>query len=173
MTENMLIPSERIERVICVLRGTKVIVDTELASLYGVSVKSLNQAVKRNLRRFPGDFMFQLTEEESAFAQSKPETPSQEKRGGRRTCPYAFTEQGVAMLSSVLHGERAEQVNIEIMRAFVRLRSILQSNAELSRKVEQLEKNYDAKFREVFEAIRQLMMPLDDDSKGKLGFQPP
>jgi len=168
--DTALIPVERIDRAILVLRGQKVILDTELAALYEVETKMLNRAVKRNSERFPADFMFQLTKEEydvlrchSGTSNVKP-SPAQrsqsgtsESRGGRRYLPYAFTEQGVAMLSSVLHSERAVRVNIEIMRAFVRLRRMLQANAELSLQLDALEKRYDHQFKIVFDAIRELM----------------
>jgi hypothetical protein len=164
-----IIPTERIERAILMLRGSKVMLDTDLAELYGVEVRALVQAVQRNLRRFPPDFMFQLTREEyedclkSQFVISK-------GRGGRRTPPYAFTEQGVAMLSSVLNSDRAVLVNIEIMRAFVRLRQILAANAGLARKLDALERKYDAQFRVVFDAIRQLMAPPPDPPRKRIGF---
>jgi hypothetical protein len=129
---------------------------------------ALVQAVKRNLERFPEDFMFQLSRDEFSILRSQSVTSSY--WGGRRYPPYAFTEQGVAMLSSVLHSQRAIQVNIEIMRAFIRLRQILASNAELARKLDELEKKYDAQFKEVFEAIRQLMTP-PEPKRRPLGFQ--
>lgn len=133
--------------------------DTVLAELYGVTVKALNQAVKRNLERFPADFMFQLTPDEAERLRSQIGISSAASHGGRRYAPYAFTEQGVAMLSSVLRSPEAVQVNIEIMRTFVRLRLLLQSNAELARKLDALEKKYDAQFKAVFQAIRELMQP--------------
>ena len=152
----ILVPAERIERSILLLRGHKVMLSTELAGLYQVEPRILNQAVKRNLNRFPDDFMFQLTDDEWNNLKSQFVISSW---GGIRTPPYAFTEQGVSMLSSVLNSERAIQVNIAIMRAFVRLRQMLASNAELARKLEILEKKYDAHFKVVFDAIRQLMSP--------------
>lgn len=150
-----LVPVERIEKAILLVRKQKVMLDADLAALYGVETRVLVQAVKRNIERFPEDFMFQLSHEEFAILRSQSVTSSD--WGGRRYPPYAFTEQGVAMLSSVLHSERAIRVNIEIMRAFIRLRQMLASHAELARKLEALEKKYDAQFEEVFEAIRQLM----------------
>lgn len=132
--------------------------DADLAALYGVPTKALVQAVKRNRARFPGDFMFQLTAEEAARLRSQTVT-SKPGRGGRRTRPYAFTEQGVAMLSSVLRSERAVAVNVEIMRAFVRLRAMLLGHEDLARKLAALERKYDAQFRVVFDAIRELMAP--------------
>src|SRR2546429_240542 len=128
-----LIPTERIERAILLIRGRKVMLDRDLAELYGVKTKIFNQAVKRNKRRFPSDFMFQLTYQEVRNLRSQFVTSNKE-RGGRRYLPFAFTEQGVAMLSSVLNSERAIEVNIAIMRAFVKLRQLLESNEELNRK---------------------------------------
>lgn len=151
----MLTPHERIEKIILTVRGQRVMMDADLATLYGVTTKALNQAVKRNLARFPRDFMFQLTDEEAAALRSQIVTSK--RRGGRQYRPYVFTEQGVAMLSSVLRSERAIQVNIAIMRAFVRLRELIGSNKILSRWLAELEKKYDAQFRVVFEAIRELM----------------
>ena len=163
-----LVPPERIERSILLIRGHKVILDSDLAELYGVTTKRLNEQVRRNLPRFPEDFMFQLTESETHLLRSQFAT-SKKGRGGRRYLPYAFTEQGVAMLSSVLNSERAIKVNIEIMRAFVRLRRILASHADLARKLEALEKKYDAQFKVVFDAIRQLMKP-PESKKRPIGF---
>ena len=159
MPEQGLIPVDRIERAILVLRGCKVMLDTDLAALYQVPVSALNQAVKRNLERFPPDFMFQLTAGELGRLRSQIVTANAGGRGGRRVAPYAFTEQGVAMLSSVLRSPRAVQVNIEIMRAFVRLRQMLHANAGLARKLAALEKKYDSQFKMVFDAIRELMAP--------------
>lgn len=157
----------RVERAIRIICGDKVILDEDLAELYGVEVKRLNEQVRRNLDRFPADFMFQLTNQEFTDLKSQFATSSQ--WGGRRTPPYAFSEQGVAMLSSVLHSKRAVQVNIEIMRTFVRLRKLLASNAELAERLDQLEAKYDGQFRTVFEAIRQLMAPVET-KKGRIGF---
>jgi hypothetical protein len=166
-----LIPVERIERAIHVIREEKVMLDADLAQLYEVETKALVRAVKRNADRFPEDFMFQLTPEEFEILRRQSGTSSQ--WGGRRYAPYAFTEQGVAMLSSVLRSKRAVQVNVEIMRAFVRLRQLLASHADLVRKLETLEKKYDSQFKIVFEAIRQLMTPPQPQSKkGKIGFRP-
>ncbi len=164
-----LIPVERIERVILVLRGQKVMLDKDLSALYGVDVRTLNQAVKRNVARFPKDFMFQLSDEETNALRSQFVISKQNGKGGRRFLPYAFTEQGVAMLSSVLRSPRAVQVNIEIMRAFVRLRQMLQSNVVLARKLAALEKKYDARFKIVFDAIRALMTP-PARPKRRIGF---
>ena len=151
-----IVPSKIIERKILLIRGQKVLLDKDLADLYGVETFNLNKAVRRNVDRFPGDFMFQLTREEFKnlifhFGISR--------WGGTRKLPLAFTEQGVAMLSSVLRSKRAVHVNIEIMRAFVKLRELLASHKDLARKLDELEKKYDAQFRVVFEAIRELMAP--------------
>ena len=148
----------QVERRILLIRGQKVMLDADLAKLYGVPTKSLNLAVKRNAERFPEDFMFQLTGDEAAGLRFHFET-SKSSRGGRRYRPYAFTEQGVAMLSSVLRSLRAVQVNIAIMRTFVRLREMLLSHADLARKLAALENKYDAQFKVVFDAIRELMQP--------------
>ena len=149
---------DRIEHRIYFVRGHKVMLDSDLAELYEVQTKVLNQAVRRHDARFPEDFMFQLTAEETEALRSQIVT-SKKGRGGRRYAAFVFTEQGVAMLSSVLNSERAVQVNIAIMRAFVRLRSILAEHKDLARKLEALEKKYDSQFRVVFNAIRELMTP--------------
>jgi len=164
-----LIPSERIERAILVLRGHKVMLDEQLAALYEVQVKVLNQAVKRNIDRFPEDFMFQLTPQEAESLRSQTVTLEIGRGRHRKYPPYAFTEQGVAMLSSVLHGQRAVRVNIEIMRAFVRLRRMLSTHAALARQLAELEQRYDAQFRAVFDAIRELMAPPEAPRK-RIGF---
>jgi hypothetical protein len=166
-----LIPAERIERSILLIRGQKVLLDSALAELYGVETKVLNQAVKRNLARFPDDFMFQLTREELEEWRSQFVTSNPGAKMGLRRPPYAFTEQGVAMLSSVLHSERAVAVNVEIMRAFVRLREMLSSHAGLARRLDDLEKKYDSQFRAVFDAIRQLMIPPETPKRGRIGFR--
>ncbi len=165
-----LIPVEVIERKIYLIRGEKVMLDSDLAVLYEVETFNLNKAVKRNIDRFPKDFMFQLTQEEADSLRFQIGMSKTEGRGGRRYLPYVFTEQGVAMLSTVLNSERAVKVNIEIMRTFVRLRQMLSSNAELSRKLQSLEKKYDAQFKIVFDAIKQLMIPAEP-KKGKIGFR--
>jgi phage regulator Rha-like protein len=161
-----LIPIKVIEQKILLIRGEKVMLDSDLAELYGVETKSLNRAVRRNIDRFPEDFMFELTAEEFENLRVHFGTSSW---GGRRYFPYAFTEQGVAMLSSVLRSKRAVQVNIEIMRAFVRLREIISSHKELARKLDNLEKKYDAQFKVVFDAIRQLMEP-SKPKRRKIGY---
>jgi hypothetical protein len=144
--------------------------DRDLAVLYGVSTKQLNQQVQRNGERFPSDFMFQLTPEEAESLRSQFATSNMEW-GGRRSLPYAFTEQGVAMLSGVLKSRRAVLVNVEIMRTFVKLRQILSSHAELARKLEELEKKYDSQFRVVFDAIRELMSAEPVENR-PIGFRP-
>ena len=149
-------PVERIERSIILIRGHKVMLDADLAVLYGVSTKRLNEQVRRNRSRFPDDFMFQLTGEEVRSLRSQFAT-SKKGSGGRRYAPLVFTEQGIAMLSSVLNSERAIQVNIEIMRAFVRLREMIATHKDLARKLAALEQRYDAQFKVVFDAIRELM----------------
>jgi hypothetical protein len=158
---------EEISQRIHTIRGHRVMLDSDLAELYGVSTKRLNEAVRRNASRFPEDFMFRLKEEEvenlrSQFATSR-------LWGGRRYLPNVFTEQGVAMLSSVLKSEQAIQVNIAIMRAFVRIRRMLVSHEELARQLDSLEKQYDEQFRVVFDAIRALMEP-PKTPKRRIGF---
>lgn len=162
-----IVAAERIENNILVIRGHKVMLDEELAKLYQVETKTLNRAFKRNLDRFPHDFAFQLTSEEHAALRCQIGTSK--RRGGRRYPPYVFTEQGIAMLSGILNSKRAIYVNIEIMRAFVRLRQIMASNQALARKLNQMEKKYDIQFKAVFDAIRQLMEPPKSKNK-KIGF---
>jgi hypothetical protein len=165
-----IIRLERIESQIFFIRGQKVMLDTDLARLYEVETRVLVQAVKRNIERSPGDFMFQLTQKEFDFLRSQFVISNPERRGGRRYLPYAFTEQGVAMLSSVLRSDRAMRVNIEIMRASVRLRQVLGSHKELTGKLAALEKKYDTQFRVVFDAIRELMTPPEPKNKRPIGF---
>lgn len=154
--KHLVIPGERIEQTILLIRGHKVILDSDIATLYGVPTKRLNEQVSRNRDRFPEDFMFQLTEEEFANLKSQNATSSW---GGRRTLPYAFTEHGVVMLASVLNSPIAVSASIQVVRAFVRLRELLATHKDLAQKLEELEKKYDRKFSVVFEAIRQLMEP--------------
>jgi hypothetical protein len=168
MPDPSLVPTERIERAILALRGHKVMLDADLAAMYGVETKVLVRAVKRNKERFPSDFMFQLSHDE--FESLRFHFGTSSSWGGRRYLPYAFTEQGVAMLSSVLRSRRAARVNIEIMRAFVRLRRMLQANADLARKLATLEKKYDAQFKVVFDAIRELMAP-PEKPRRSIGFR--
>lgn len=164
----VLVPEERIMQLIRLIRGQKVILDADLARLYDVETRVLVQAVKRNIRRFPEDFMFQLSKEEFDNLRSQSVTSNW---GGRRYPPYAFTEQGVAMLSSVLHSDLAITVNIAIMRAFVQLREIISSNTKLARRLEELEQKYDTQFKIVFEAIRELMKPSEPGKKRPIGFE--
>jgi hypothetical protein len=165
-----------LDNSIHLVRGHRVMLDADLAALYGVQTKVLVQAVKRNLSRFPEDFMFQLTSDEWAILRSQIVTSSS-THGGRRTMPYGFTEQGVAMLSSVLGSERAIAVNIEIMRAFVRLRNLLASNKELAKRFSELEQRLERKLEShdqaiagILDAIRQLMTPQPTPPKRRIGF---
>ena len=169
--EAMLVPHQRIERAILLIRGHKVILDADLAVLYAVETRALVQAVKRNMDRFPDDFMFKLSRDEYEALKSQNVIPNPEGRGGRRTTPYAFTEQGIAMLSSVLRSERAVQVNIQIMRTFVSLREMLAENETLSRKLAALERKYDRQLKAVFDAIRELMTPAAPKPRRRIGFR--
>jgi hypothetical protein len=166
-----LVPIELIARKIYLIRSIKVMLDSDLAELYGVETRSLIQAVKRNIERFPSDFMLQLTKEE--FDSSRSQIVISKGKGGRRYLPYVFSEQGVAMLSSVLKSKRAVEVNIAIMRVFVKLRETVATHKELSRELEDLEQRiegHDEKIQVIFEAIRQLMAPPDKKGKKKIGF---
>ena len=167
MSQNGVILLDQIESLIFLIRSQKVMLSPHLAELYDIEPRVLVQAVKRNIDRFPGDFMFQLTGDE--FLNLKSQIVTSSWGGSRRSKPYAFTEQGVAMLSSVLRSKRAVQVNIEIMRAFVRLRQLLASHTELAGKLSEIEKKYDKQFKIVFEAIRQLMTP-PVKPRRKIGF---
>lgn len=170
------VPAARIERAILLLRGHKVLLDADLAALYEVETRVLVQAVKRNLERFPDDFMFQFAPEEVESLRSQSVISKNPGRGGRRYAPYAFTEQGVAMLSTVLNSPRAITVNIEIMRAFVRLRELIASNKDLAAKLYQLEKKlstHDQAITEIMHAIRQLMAPPEPAKKRPIGFITP
>jgi hypothetical protein len=164
----LVIPAERIEKAILSLRGQKVMLDRDLAELYGVKAIALRQQVKRNRERFPEDFMLQLTSEEVDVLVSQNVIPSLRSLGG--SLPYAFTQEGVAMLSSVLRSQRAVEVNIAIMRAFVRLRELLASHKDLARKLDELEKKFDKQFQVVFEAIRHLIAADPADRKRRIGF---
>lgn len=159
---------ENLAKLVLVVRGEKVLLDADLAELYGVATKVLNQAVKRNLERFPQDFMFQLSAEEWERMRSQNVTSSRRKLVA---IPYAFTEQGVAMLSSVLRSQRAVEVNIAIMRTFVQLRRLMDSNRDLARRIDALEARYDEQFSAIFDAIKQLIAE-DISRKGKrpIGF---
>jgi hypothetical protein len=165
-----LVPAEIIERRILLLRGHKVMLDSHLAELYQVPTKVLNQAVKRNRDRFPEDFMFRLSDEEKESLRSQIVTSSY---GGRRYLPYVFTEQGVAMLSTVLNSKRAIAVNIAIMRTFVRLRHILATHKELAERLAATEKKYDQQFKVVFDILKRLMEPPPEPPKRPLGFVSP
>ncbi len=169
-----LVSVHRIERAIFVVRREKVMADSDLAALYGVATRTLIQAVKRNAARFPPDFMFQLTSVELAALRSQIVISNKSPgRGGRRYLPQVFTEQGVAMLSSVLRSERAVRTNVEIMRAFVRLRRLLATHADLARRIAELEQKYDGKFRLVFDALRDLMAPpAVEVPRRRIGFRP-
>ncbi len=172
--KNYLVQEEVVEQKIFMIRGHKVMLDRDLAELYGVATKVLNQAVKRNISRFPNDFMFQLSMEEMENWKSQIVTSNKEKMGIRKK-PHVFTEQGVAMLSSVLNSERAIQVNIAIMRAFVKLKQILSINKELAHKLAELERKtekHDIEIHAIFEAIRKLMAPAPIKPKSQIGFKP-
>jgi hypothetical protein len=189
MSKSSLLPLETITHRILLLRGQKVLLDADLAALYGVETKVLLQAVKRNLERFPDDFMFQLTNQEFNVLRSQSVTSSSDalespRWGGRRTAPYAFTEQGVAMLSSILSSPQAVQVNIAIMRAFVKLRELAMTHHDLAKQLDALEekteimamqhdsfaRNTRAQLKQVFDAIRELMTPPEPKKKRPIGF---
>lgn len=173
MVTSNRVSSEAIESHIFVLRGHRLMLDVDLARLYAVPVKALNQAVRRNAERFPEDFMFQLEWDEAESLRSQFVTlEATASRKGRHSKyrPYAFTEQGVAMLSSVLSSKRAVQVNVEIMRAFVRLRGIAAQSRELTRRLDVMESKYDRQFKVVFDAIRELMTPSEPHPKRRIGF---
>ena len=169
MKQSSLIPVERIEKAIYLIRGEKVMLDRDLAALYGLATKALKQAVRRNLDRFPNDFMFVLNTNEFRNWRSQFVTSKADQKG-LRYAPMAFTEHGILMLSSVLKSERAVQVNIEIMRAFVNLRRMLASNVELAGKLKELESKYDRQFKVVFDAIRRLMSP-PPSARKPIGFR--
>ncbi len=173
-----LVPVEIIQHKIYLIRGSKVMFDIDLAMLYGVETKVLIQAVKRNLRRFPSDFMMQLSQKEYASLRSQIVT-SKKGRGGRRYLPYVFTEQGIAMLSSVLNSNRAIDVNIQIMRIFTQLREMMISHKDLSKKIEELERSFHIRFKEqdhkimfVFDAIQRILKDkkITEKKKGPMGF---
>src|SRR3954468_3984561 len=170
MAKKVRVDKDVIQRAVLRLRSQNVLLDADLAELYGVDVRALNQAVARNADRFPSDFMFKLTAKEAASLRSQSVILESGRGRHRKYVPKAFTEQGVAMLSSVLRSERAVRVNIEIMRAFVQLRRMLTANEELTRKLDALERKYDGQFRAVFQAIRELMTP-SRRSQRTIGFQ--
>jgi hypothetical protein len=163
------LPIPAIAQKIYFLRKTRVMLDSDLAALYGVTTKNLNKAVKRNANRFPSDFMFQLKPKEAEILRFQFATSSRAPHGGRRYFPYAFTEHGVAMLSSVLHSDRAVQVNIAIMRAFLHFRAMLATHQELHRKINEMEKRYDSRFQAVFATLRQ-MLDTPIPAKKQIGF---
>ena len=170
---SVLVPRERIEQTILLIRGHRVMLDADLAKLYGVTTFNLNKAVKRNIDRFPDDFMFRLSAQETAVLTFQIGISKPRGRGGRRNAPYVFTEQGVAMLSSVLRSQRAIQVNIAIMRTFVKLRELAASHRSLATKLAQLERKmggHDGQIRSLFDAIRQLMEPPATKSR-RIGFK--
>jgi hypothetical protein len=167
--KHSVIPQERIENRILLIRSQKVMLDSDLADLYGVSTKRLNEQVKRNRGRFPEDFMFQLTLEEGSILRSQFAT-SRLNWGGRRTRPFVFTEHGALMLASVLNSKRAMEVSIFVVRAFVRLRQLLATHADLARQLEALEKKYDYQLGAVFDAIRRLTAP-PEPRKRRIGFE--
>jgi hypothetical protein len=164
-----LVPIERVERSILILRGEKVILDSDLADLYGVTTKRLNEQVRRNRNRFPTDFMFQLTKEEKEEVVAKCDHLARLKYSPAR--PLAFTEHGALMAANVLSSSRAITASVMVVRAFVRLRQLLATHVELKRKLDELEKKYDEQFQQVFMAIRALMTPPDPPNKGRIGFQ--
>jgi phage regulator Rha-like protein len=171
MNEGVVFPVEQIDSIILLVRGQKVILDRDLAQLYGVTTGNLNKAVKRNIDRFPNDFMFQLTPEE--YESLRFRFGIFKKGQHSKYLPYAFTEQGVAMLSSVLRSKRAIEVNIAIMRVFVRLREMLATHKELARKLSDLEQRlekHDDHIQTIFETMRQMMVPPDPKHKKKIGF---
>ena len=170
-SSQQFIPLERVERRIFLIRTQKVMLDRDLAQLYGVKPIRLREQVKRNKDRFPEDFMFQLTDQEVAIMVSQNAIPSRKHLGGY--LPYAFTEQGVAMLSSVLRSQRAVQVNIAIMRTFVRLRELLANHKDLARKLEEMDKKYEAQFKVVFQLINKLMEPQPVPPRRQIGFVGP
>jgi hypothetical protein len=166
-----LIPAELIERKILVIRGEKVILDSDLAVLYVVETKRLNEQIRRNKDRFPEDFMFQLTDEEFNCLRSQFATSNNPAgRGGRRHLPYAFTEHGAIMAASVLNTPLAVAVSVQVVRAFVKLREMISTHKDLAKKLEDLEQKYDSQFKMVFDAIRQLMAPSDPKKKRAIGF---
>ena len=164
-----LLPAKHISQKIYFLRGTRVMLDSDLAQLYGVTTKNLNKAVKRNMNRFASDFMFRLRNDESKILRFQSGTSTRTAHGGRRYLPFVFTEQGVAMLSSVLRSERAVQVNIAIMRAFLQIRAMLATHEDLRRKIDEMEKRYDSQFHAVFATLRQ-MLETPIPAKRQIGF---
>ncbi len=169
-TREIILFPDKIESKIFFIRGQKVMLDSELAFLYGIETKVLNQAVKRNKERFPQDFMFQLSSEEAVSLRSQFVTSKSSGKGGQRYLPYAFTEHGILMLSSVLRSTNAVQVNIQIMRSFIKLRDLISNNESLVKKMRLLEDKYDANFKLVFEVLKELAQEKETASKKKIGF---
>ncbi|MBN8550062.1 MAG: ORF6N domain-containing protein [Deltaproteobacteria bacterium] len=167
MVQDLTPTASQVEELIYLIRGEKVMLDKDLAALYRVDTRALVQAVKRNSERFPEDFCFQLSNQEFASLRSQIVISN---RGGRRIAPYVFTEQGVAILSGVLHSSAAIQANVEIMRTFVRLRKFIAANNELAKKLDNLEKRYDSQFKLVFDAIREIMNPAQPPARRTIGF---
>jgi len=163
-----IVPVERIERMIIIMRGQKVMLDSDLAELYGVETGVLNRAVKRNKERFPEDFMFQLTDEE--WENLRCHFGTSRSWGGRRYPPFVFTEHGAVMLANVLRSDTAVSASIQVVRAFIRLREMLVSNKELSKRLDELEQKYDSQFKAVFQAIRELMIPPEKEQR-RIGFR--
>lgn len=170
-TALLALPVTMVERRIHIVRKHRVMLDSDLAELYEVATKAFNQAVRRNLERFPADFMIHLTADEVLSLRSQSVTSNPMGSGGRRYLPYAFTEQGIAMLSSVLNSPRSVLVNIAIMRAFVQIREMATTHKDLMRKVKDMEKKYDHNFRAVFRAIKTLMDPPPVSPKRRIGFK--
>jgi hypothetical protein len=164
-----LIPLEVIEKKILLIAGQKVMLDSDLAALYGVTTKRLNEQVRRNLKRFPSDFIYQLSAEEFESLRSHFATIKIGRGKHRKYLPYVFTEQGIAMLSSVLNSDRSIEVNIQIMRTFVKLREMISTHKDLAKKLSELEKKYDSQFQIVFEAVRQIL-ETETKPKKKIGF---
>ena len=165
-----LIPTERIEQVILLVRGQKVILDDDLSRLYGVTTKRLNEQIKRNLKRFPVDFMFKLNLQEVRDLRSQNATLKSGRGQHRKYLPYAFTEHGAIMAANVLNSQRAIEVSVYVVRAFVKLREMIASNKELAKRLDELEKKYDSQFKVVFDAIRELMTPTDPKPR-RIGFR--
>ena len=176
-TDLVFVPTEKVVSKILLIRSKKVMLDKDLAELYGVETRILNQAVKRNPARFPTDFMFQLTKEETknlrsqfVISSSRSQIVTLKQGENIKYLPYVFTEQGVAMLSSVLNSERAILVNIQIIRTFTKLRELIATNVKLRKKIEEMEQKYDTKFKRVFDVLKQLLMQ-EDKPKNKIGFR--
>jgi hypothetical protein len=169
--ELILVPQERVEMFILLIRGQKVMLDSDLAHIYGATTKTLNQAVKRNAGRFPADFMFRLTASEKTEVVTNCDHLSRLRFSP--TLPYAFTEHGAVMLASVLNSPAAVHASVQVVRAFIRLRSLLASHVELARKLDELEDKYDHQFAVVFDAIRKLMQPVERTPRRRIGFRPP